>query len=136
MEQQLIDNVHDAIAAWIKSSDDNFDEMIDFYKIGRNNWALFIGHLCLEKLLKAYHIKIHHKHTVNLHNLIRIAELTDIELTKEQKADLAMITTFNISARYDDYKQNFYKKCTPEFTEIWIEKIKSYRLWIKELIKS
>jgi hypothetical protein len=71
-----------------------------------------------------------------MHNLIRIAELTEIELTKEQKADLAMITTFNISARYDDYKQNFYKKCTPEFTEIWIEKMKNYRLWIKELIKS
>jgi HEPN domain-containing protein len=135
MEQHLIDNVHNAIAAWIKSSDDNFDEMLDFYKIRRNNWALFIGHLCIEKLLKAYHIKIHHKHALNLHNLIRIAELTNIELTKEQKADFAMITTFNISARYDDFKQNFYKKCTPEFTEIWIEKIKSYRLWIKELLK-
>lgn len=135
MEQQLIDNVDNAIKTWIKSSDDNFDEMLDFYKIERNNWALFIGHLCIEKLLKAYHIKIHHKHSMNLHNLIRIAELTNLVLTKEQKEDFAMITTFNISARYDDYKQNFYKKCTPEFTNIWIEKIKSYRLWIRELIK-
>jgi len=135
MEQPLIENANNIVAAWIKSSDDNFNEMLDFHKIGRNNWSLFIGHLCIEKLLKAYHIKIHHKHAANLHNLIRIAELTDLELTKEQKADFAMITTFNISARYDDYKQNFYKKCTPEFTELWIEKIKSYRLWIKELIK-
>lgn len=124
-----------AIEAWIKSSDNNFDEMLDFYKIGRNNWALFIGHLCIEKLLKAYYIKIHHKHSMNLHNLTRIAELANLEITKEQKADFAMITTFNISARYDDFKQNFYKKCTPEFTNIWIEKIKSYRLWIKELIR-
>ena len=135
MEQQLIENVDNAIAVWIKSSDDNFDEMLDFYKIGRNNWSLFIGHLCIEKLLKAYYIKIYHKHSGNWHNLIRIAELTDLELTKEQKADFAMITTFNISARYDDYKQNFYKKCTPEFTEICIEKIKSYRQWIKGLLK-
>lgn len=109
--------------------------MLDFYKIGRNNWALFIGHLCIEKLLKAYYIKIHHKHSMNLHNLTRIAELANLEITKEQKADFAMITTFNITARYDDFKQNFYKKCTPEFTNIWIEKIKSYRLWIKELIR-
>jgi HEPN domain-containing protein len=135
MEQHFIENIDDAIKAWIKSSDDNFDEMLDFYKIGRNNWALFIGHLCIEKLLKAYHIKIHHKHSMNLHNLIRIAELSHLKLTKEQKADFAVITTFNISARYDDYKQNFSKKCTPEFTHTWIEKIKSYRLWIKELIK-
>ena len=111
MEQKFIDNVDNAMEVWIKSSDINFDEMQDFYKIRRNNWALFIGHLCIEKLLKAYYIKIHHKHSMNLHNLTRIAELANLELTKEQKADFAMITTFNISARYDDYKQNFYKKC-------------------------
>ena len=106
-----------------------------FFKIGRNNWALFIGHLCIEKLLKAYYIKIHHKHSMNLHNLTRIAEMAYLDLTKEQKADFAMITTFNISARYDDYKQNFYKKCTPDFTNVWIEKIINYRLWIKGLIR-
>jgi HEPN domain-containing protein len=55
MEPLLIDNINNAIEAWIKSSDENYDEMQDFFRIGRNNWALFIGHLCLEKLLKAYH---------------------------------------------------------------------------------
>jgi HEPN domain-containing protein len=135
LEQPLIDNADHAIEAWIKSSDENFDEMLDFYNIGRNNWALFIGHLCLEKLLKAYHIKVHHKHSMNLHNLIRIAELANLKLTSEQKNDFAAITTFNISARYDDYKQAFYQKCTPEFTENWIIKIKHYRLWMKELLK-
>jgi HEPN domain-containing protein len=135
MEQKFINNVKYAIEALSKSSDNKFNEMLDFYKIGRNNWALFIGHLCIEKLLKAYYIKIHHKHSMNLHNLTRIAELADLELTKDQKSDFAMITTFNISARYDDYKQNFYKKCTPEFTKIWIEKIISHRLWIKKLLK-
>ena len=39
---------------------------------------------------------------------------------------------FNINARYDDYKQEFYKKCTPEFTEQWIDNIGVLRLWIKE----
>ena len=135
MEEQYIENIENIIGAWIKSSDDNFDEMLDFYKIGRNNWALFIGHLCLEKLLKAYHIKTLRKHSMNLHNLIRIAELANLELTKEQKSDFAVITAFNISARYDDFKQNFHKKCTPAFTEMWIKKIKGYRLWMKELIK-
>ena len=108
---------------------------MDFFNIGRNNWALFIGHLCIEKLLKAYYIKVLHSHSMNLHNLARIAELSNIELTVEQKSDFSMITTFNISARYDDYKQNFYRKCTPEFTKFWIEKIKNYWLWIKGLIQ-
>lgn len=135
MEQTNIENIDKAINAWIKSSDDNYDEMLDFFRIKRNNWSLFIGHLCLEKLLKAYYIKVNHKHSQNLHNLIRIAELSQLELTSEQRNDFAIITTFNISARYDDFKQNFYKKCTYDFTNVWIEKIKEYRLWIKELLK-
>jgi HEPN domain-containing protein len=135
MEQAEIENIENAINAWVKSSDDNYDEMLDFFKINRNNWALFIGHLCLEKLLKAYFIKTNRKHSQNLHNLIRIAELSGLELSHEHRNDLAVITTFNISARYDDFKQRFYNKCTPQFTALWIEKIKEYRLWIKELLK-
>ncbi len=110
MEQANIENIDKAVNAWIKSSDGNYDEMLDFFTINRNNWALFIGHLCLEKLLKAYYIKVNYKHSQNLHNLIRIAELSNLKLTTEQRNDFAMITTFNISARYDDFKQDFYKK--------------------------
>lgn len=65
MDQSLTNNVDEVAGAWILSSDNNFNEMMDFYKIQRNNWALFIGHLCIEKLLKAYNIKVHHKHSMN-----------------------------------------------------------------------
>jgi len=61
MEQADIKNTENAINAWVKSSDDNYDEMLDFFKINRNNWALFIGHLCLEKLFKAYFVKVNQK---------------------------------------------------------------------------
>jgi len=135
MEQDKIKDIDNAIAVWISSSDENFDTMIDLYNSGRYSWCLFIGHLCIEKLLKAYYIKVEHSHCLNLHNLLRISELAGIVLTQKQKDDFAMITTFNIKARYDDYKQSFYKKCTKEFTDKWIEEIKSYRQWIKELLK-
>ncbi len=134
MEQDKIKDIDNAIAAWISSSDENFDTMIDMYNSGRYSWCLFIGHLCIEKLLKAYYIKVEHSHCLNLHNLLRISELAGIELSQKQKDDFAMITTFNIKARYDDYKQSFHKKCTKEFTDKWIEEIKSYRQWIKELL--
>jgi HEPN domain-containing protein len=135
MEQDKIENIDKVISAWIDSSDENFDTMIDLYNSGRYSWSLFLGHLCIEKLLKAYFIKVEHKHCFNLHNLLRIAEMSKLDLTKEQKNDFASITTFNIKARYDDYKQSFYRKCTKDFTDIWIDKIKSYRQWIKELLK-
>ena len=40
------------------------------------------------------------------------------------------ITTFNLNARYDDYKQSFHKLCTIEFTNEWIAKIETIRLWL------
>lgn len=53
----------------------------------------------------------------------------------EDYADwLDEITTFNLNARYDDYKKEFYKLCTQEFAQNWIEKIKILRLWIREML--
>ncbi|MDX2196040.1 MAG: HEPN domain-containing protein [Cytophagales bacterium] len=135
MDQDKIKNVEHAIASWVESSNEDFDAMVDMYNSGRYSWSMFIGHLCVEKLLKAYYIKIMHEHCINTHNLLRICELAGLSLTQVQKQDFATITTFNIRARYDDYKQDFHKKCTKEFTDEWIEKIKSHRQWIKELLK-
>jgi HEPN domain-containing protein len=135
MDQDQIKDTGRVISAWQTSSDENYDTMMDLYKSGRYNWSMFLGHLCVEKLLKAYFVKRKNTHCPNLHNLLRIAELAGLELNQEQRDDFAMITTFNIYARYDDYKQSFQKKCTREFTDKWIQKINSYRQWIKELIR-
>ena len=40
----------------------------------------------------------------------------DLELTERQEDLLDLITKFNMSARYDDYKREFYTKCTDEYT--------------------
>jgi HEPN domain-containing protein len=135
MEQKKIENPDKIISSWINSSDENFETMLYLYKSKRYSWALFLGHLAIEKLMKAYFIKLKNEHAPNIHSLLRLAELSKLNLTQEQKKDFATITTFNINARYDDYKQSFFKKCTKEFTDIWIEKLKYYQQWIKELIK-
>jgi len=43
-----------------------------------------------------------------------------------------LISTFNINAPYDDYKQEFYKKCTPDYAINWFTNIKILREWIKK----
>ena len=45
---------------------------------------------------------------------------------------LDKITSFNLNARYDDYKREFYSLCSKEFTKEWIDKIKIIRSWIKQ----
>jgi len=119
---------------WIIGSDDDFDTMIAMYLSKRYSWTLFIGHLMIEKLLKAYFVKVKSDFPPFIHNLLRLAERADLSLTDEKKEQLVTITAFNINARYDDYKMSFKQRCTPDFTTDWFEKLKALRKWIKELI--
>lgn len=122
------------IKYWIDGSDDDFETMTAMFDSKRFSWSLFIGHLMIEKLLKAYYVKVKSDYPPFIYNLLRLAEKADLELTDDQKEQLVTVTAFNINARYDDYKMSFKKQCTPEFTSEWINKLKELRSWIKTLI--
>jgi HEPN domain-containing protein len=122
------------IKFWMDGSDDDFGTMTAMFDSKKYSWSLFIGHLMIEKLLKAYYVKIKSDYPPFIHNLLRLAEKADLELTDDQKEQLVTITAFNINVRYDDYKMSFKNQCTPEFTIEWINKLKKIRLWIKTLI--
>lgn len=124
-------NKEKLIAHWTDSSDKDFKTMEDLYQTKNNHWALFMGHLVIEKLLKALYVKEKEEFPPLMHDLRRIYEKAGKELDTERRIMFDSISRFNINARYDDYKQSFYKLCTDNFTEEWIEKIKECRLWIK-----
>ena len=105
--------------------------MIDLYHTQNYNWALFMGHLVIEKLLKALFVKEKGEFPPMIHDLRRIGEKMNMEMNVSQVILLDSISRFNINARYDDYKQSFYQPCTEDFTTEWVEKIKDFRLWIK-----
>jgi len=50
-------NKKELINYWIKSSDKDFKTMNNLFKSRDYHWALFLGHLVIEKLLKAYFVK-------------------------------------------------------------------------------
>jgi HEPN domain-containing protein len=121
---------------WLEMSDKDFETMRHLHQSGDMHWALFMGHLVLEKLLKACVVKKTNNIAPLTHDLSRLAGITTFRFSEEQLDWLDAITTFNINARYDDYKQAFYKKCTPEFTSHWLEKIKTLQQWIKEKLRA
>ena len=67
-------NMDEHIKFWIESSEDDFQAMIHLCKKGHNTWALFIGHLVLEKLLKAWFIKKNSGNPPFIHDLVRLSE--------------------------------------------------------------
>ena len=117
---------------WVESSERDFKTMNNLFKSKDYSWSLFVGHLVIEKLIKACYIKHNHQHPLMIHNLVKLAETSGMSPTESQKELFTEITSFNLSTRYDDYKKSFYVKCTPEYTKEWIKHIKQIRKWIKE----
>lgn len=106
------------------------------YSNKKNTWSLFLGHLVIEKLLKGLYAKNNqdNPYTLKSHNLLALAEKCNLELNDNQIQKLQIITQFNISARYDDYKESFYSKCTNEYTAEQIKNIEEVRKWLKKLL--
>ena len=125
-----IENIDSIVLFWKDSSDKDYKTMHDLFQTKNNNWALFLGHLVLEKLLKAHYVKKHQKHPLFIHDLLRLSQKIELELTEEQQEWLDEISTFNLNTRYDNYKEEFSKRCTNEFTKIWLYRIESIRAWL------
>ncbi len=129
MEEEI--DVLKIYANWIESSDKDFQTMLHLFDAKDYSWSLFIGHIVIEKLLKAQIVFETKKHALFTHDLSKLAQKSNLTFSENQLDQLDTITTFNINTRYDNYKQAFYKKCTLAYTKEWIENIKEIRLWIK-----
>ena len=103
---------------WLNSAIRDWEVVNDLVASKRYMYALFFAHLVVEKLLKAHWIK---KHTVNfpprIHNLSSLYEQTCLELPEALKNELPVINTWNIEARYQDYKDRFYRVATSQYTK-------------------
>ena len=130
-----MDNI-DLMRYWLKSSNEDYDVMQVMFKNKKNTWTLFLGHLVIEKLLKGLYAKNNkdNPYTIKSHNLLALAEKCKLDLTDEQVKKLQIITQFNISSRYDDYKENFKQKCTDEYTKQQVRNIEEVITWLKGLL--
>ena len=73
------------IKYWIDSSDRDFTTMEHLFEKEDYHWALFIGHLVVEKLLKAYFVQNIDNQPPPMHNLLRLAEKANLQLSEAQK---------------------------------------------------
>lgn len=123
------------IKYWLNSANHDLKVAQSLFKNKNYDWCLFVGHLVLEKTLKAFWVR-DNKNNIppKIHNLLKISEQTRLILTDEYKLFLLNINDFNLEARYPDYKFNFYKKCNKEFTRQNLKRIKDFYQWLLKKI--
>lgn len=105
---------------WKNRAADAFDTADKLFNLKKYHHALFFLHLALEEIIKALYVQQKNEAPPVTHDLVRLVEKTAIPIKKQNVLELAEISTFNIAARYDDYKFKFYKKATLEFTTKWL----------------
>lgn len=118
---------------WLDEVEESLGVADHLFEKGDFSYSLFFGHLAIEKLLKAMYVAKNKEQAPFIHHLKRLAELTGIQLTTEQMDELLRISAFNLEARYPDENRTFRQKCTKEFTEDELKKIKETFQWLKSM---
>ena len=72
----------EVINYWIKSSDSDYLAMQNMYKSKDYCWCLFVGHLVIEKLIKACYVNLHGTSPPPIHNLFKLANDSNLTLSK------------------------------------------------------
>ena len=127
-------NSVDLMNYWFESADRDYETMKVLYSNKKNTWCLFIGHLVIEKLLKGLYAKNNPENPIapKIHNLILLSQKANLKVPNEIREKIQTINTFNISARYDDYKKSFDTKCTDDYTKEQVKNIEEVQKWLKE----
>jgi len=121
---------------WLSSAEMDEITFDNLLKSQDNHWALFMGHIVIEKLIKALIAQNNEAMVVpRSHDLLLLAHKACLEFDERKEDLLDLISTFNINARYPDYKQAFYKKCTNDYTKEREIEIKEVIVWLKNLIQ-
>lgn len=122
------------IGYWKESALEDMKVMESLYEKGHYAWALFIGHLVLEKLLKALYVQQVGETVPFVHNLLKLARESGLDLTDAQEEFLLEVTAYNIKGRYPDYKKEFQRIATAAYTVEKINSIKEFAQWLLQKI--
>ncbi|MEW6606296.1 MAG: HEPN domain-containing protein [bacterium] len=123
-------NVEKAVNYWKQGAEYDLGVAEAMYQAEKYPYALFMGHLALEKLLKSLFVRDKKEHAPWIHSLPLLANNLTINIPEETLEKLGEFMEFHFEGRYPDYQMDFYKKCTKEFTTQKMKEIKEVYKWL------
>ena len=128
-------NKQEKVNYWIKSAENDWRVAGHLFEKEDYPYALFFGHLTIEKFLKALFVQKFDEPPPYTHRLIYLAEKAGVDISPDKLELLEIITDFNLETRYPDEKFSFHKKCTREFTKTYLKQIEGMKEWLLQLIQ-
>ena len=121
------------VSYWTEEAEEALTVAEHLYEKGDYSYSLFFGHLAIEKMLKGVYVQRKQEHAPPIHNLVRLVRLAGIKPDEGRVEKLALISSFNIEARYPDLQRTFRKKCTQEFASESMATTKETLQWLKAM---
>lgn len=125
-------NVKKTVAYWLEGAEYDLDVANAMFQTGKYPYALFMGHLALEKLLKALVVTEKREHAPYTHSLPLLASKLVTKIPEAIERKLIQFMEFYFESRYPEDRRKFYEKCTKDFTEFNLNEIKKVFKWLKE----
>ncbi len=122
------------IKYWLESSEYDIETADAMYQSKRYLYVGFMCHQVIEKLFKAYFVKIKLDNAPFSHSLSYLAKKGDFyeSFSDEQKEFIDQVEPLNIEARYPSHKERLLKSLTDSKCIEIIEKTKELKKWIEE----
>ncbi|MBI5197603.1 MAG: HEPN domain-containing protein [Nitrospirae bacterium] len=123
-------DVKKTVQYWLESAAYDLETGRSLIDSGKFPYALFFGHLTLEKTLKGLIVEMSGEHAPHTHSLTLLVSKIADEVPASLIDQLAEYTEFHLEARYPDEKRNFYKKCTKEFSHRKFREMEEVYQWL------
>ncbi len=113
------------IAYWKNGAAEDLETALYNISGKRHVPALFFFHLTIEKLLKGIWVKDNFSNTPPFtHDLLKLSSETTLELSGEDYDFLGTINSWNIEARYPDFKKTLHRIATDAYMKVHVDRIK------------
>jgi HEPN domain-containing protein len=119
------------IEYWTRGAASDIDTAGILIKNKKYLHGLFFCHLTIEKIIKAHVTKAINQIPPKSHNLFRLLEITDIEVSDENAEFLGILMKYQLEGRYPDYNPEI-----PDTKKVneYLKKTKEILLWLKNLL--
>lgn len=93
-------------------------------------YVLFMCQQATEKLLKALVVKTTKSFPPRLHNLLRLLELTKLEMGENEKKFLEKLSYYYLEARYPEEKKKISAEINKELAQEYLNKTEEIFKWL------
>jgi HEPN domain-containing protein len=123
-------DIKKVVEYWTTSAEDDLPVATHLFASNDYHYALFFGHLYLEKLMKALVVQVKEEHAPRSHNLIYLAECANLTLSDSQRKILTRVNKYNLETRYPADREALRTLYTKDFTQIELKTIQETGEWL------